>query len=51
MFEGVQGPCDFDEVAWVMFVVGEWPWELIICSLNVLKCNFGDVDEAVFHDH
>jgi hypothetical protein len=33
-----------------MFSVHEWPWELIICLLNVLKCNFVDVDEAVFHD-
>jgi hypothetical protein len=24
--------------------------ELIICLLNVLKCDFVDVDEAVFHD-
>jgi hypothetical protein len=25
------------------------PWELIICLLNVLKINFGDVDVAIFH--
>jgi hypothetical protein len=24
--------------------------ENIICLLNVLKCDFGDVDEAMFHD-
>jgi hypothetical protein len=22
----------------------------MICLLNVLKCNFGEVDEAMFHD-
>jgi hypothetical protein len=34
----------------VMIEVGEWPGELIICLLNVLKSNFVDVDEAMFHD-
>jgi hypothetical protein len=24
--------------------------EIIICLLNVLKCDFGDVDEAMFYD-
>jgi hypothetical protein len=33
-----------------MFEVGEWPWELIICLLNFLKCDFGDFVEAIFHD-
>jgi hypothetical protein len=37
-----------DEVAEVMFHVGEWPWELIICLLDVLKWDFGESDEAVF---
>jgi hypothetical protein len=31
-----------------MFYVGEWPWELIICILDVLKNDFGEVDEAMF---
>jgi hypothetical protein len=30
--------------------MGEWPWEIIICLANVLKCDFGDVVEAMFHD-
>jgi hypothetical protein len=25
-------------------------WELIICLLNVLKSNFGDFDESMFHN-
>jgi hypothetical protein len=33
-----------------MFYVSEWPRELIICLLYVLKCDIGDVDEAMFHD-
>jgi hypothetical protein len=33
-----------------MIKVGEWPCELIISLLNVLKCDFVDVDEAIFHD-
>jgi hypothetical protein len=37
-----------DEVAEVKFGVGEWPREFIICLLDVLKCEFGDVDEAMF---
>jgi hypothetical protein len=32
-----------------MFLFGEWPRELIICPLNFLKCDFGDVDEAMLH--
>jgi hypothetical protein len=39
---------DLDEVADVMFQVGEWHWELIICLLDVLKCDIGEVDEAIF---
>jgi hypothetical protein len=31
-----------------MFQVAEWPWQLIICLLDVLKCNNGEVDEAMF---
>jgi hypothetical protein len=26
----------------------EWPWEIIICLLDVLKNDFGEVDEAMF---
>jgi hypothetical protein len=37
-----------DEVALVMFKVSLWPWELIICLLNVLKHDFGGVDEEMF---
>jgi hypothetical protein len=36
-----------DEVAKVMFQVGEWHWELI-CLLDVLKYDFSEVDEAMF---
>jgi hypothetical protein len=32
-----------------MFQVGEWPCELKICLVKVLKCDFGDVDDAIFH--
>jgi hypothetical protein len=32
-----------------MFEAREWPWELIICLLKVLKFDFGDVEEAMFH--
>jgi hypothetical protein len=39
---------DLDEVAEVMFQVGEWPWDLIICLLYVLVKEFGEVDEAMF---
>jgi hypothetical protein len=31
-----------------MFEVGEWHLELIICFLDVLKNDFGEVDEAMF---
>jgi hypothetical protein len=30
-----------------MFYVGEWPLELIMCLLDVLKNDFGEVDEAM----
>jgi hypothetical protein len=33
----------------VMFLF-EWSTELIICLLNILKCDFFDVDEAIFLD-
>jgi hypothetical protein len=33
-----------------IFKVGEWAWEIIICLLNVLKWDFGDVDEAMIRD-
>jgi hypothetical protein len=32
-----------------MFQVREWPLDLIICLLDVLKNNFDEVDEAIFH--
>jgi hypothetical protein len=38
---------DLDEV---MIKLRECPWELIIYLLNVLKCDFGNDDEAMFHD-
>jgi hypothetical protein len=60
MFKGVERPyeiifCilgnqrnDLDEFGNVTFQVGEWPCGLIICLLDVLKCDFGEVDEAMF---
>jgi hypothetical protein len=39
---------DLDERAEVIFEVGEWLRELIICLLDVLK-KTGEVDEATFH--
>jgi hypothetical protein len=30
-----------------MLYVVEWPWELIIYLLNVLKNDFGEVDEPM----
>jgi hypothetical protein len=39
---------DLDEFVWVMFQVGEWPWEQIICLLVVLKNVFVEVDESMF---
>jgi hypothetical protein len=38
---------DLDEVADVMFSVGEWPWEHITCLLGVLNSE-GEVDEEMF---
>jgi hypothetical protein len=38
---------EIDEVAEVMFQVGEWLREQIICFLDVLKCDFDYVDEAM----
>jgi hypothetical protein len=35
---------------WCFNKVGEWARKLIICFLNVLKCDIGEVDEAIFHD-
>jgi hypothetical protein len=32
-----------------MFYVGEWALELINCLLYVLKCDFDNVGEAMFH--
>jgi hypothetical protein len=37
-----------DEFAEVKFQVGKWPWEIKICLLEVLKGDFGDVDEEMF---
>jgi hypothetical protein len=34
----------------VFFYIGEWAWELIICLLNVVKCDLGEVAEAIFYD-
>jgi hypothetical protein len=34
-------------VALVMFHVGEWTWELIICLLEVLKNEFCELAEAM----
>jgi hypothetical protein len=39
---------DLDEVAEEMIQVGEWLWEIIICILDVLKCDYGEVDETMF---
>jgi hypothetical protein len=56
MFLGVEILCeiiyiqkfDLDEVEEAMFHVFEWPWELIICLLDVAKCEFGKVDKTIF---
>jgi hypothetical protein len=59
MKRGVDWPCeliffiltiqksDLEELAEVMFQVGEWPWELLICLSDALE-NIGEVDEAMF---
>jgi hypothetical protein len=39
---------DLDEVAKLMFQVGEWPREFIFSLLDVIKCDFGEVYEASF---
>jgi hypothetical protein len=31
-----------------MFNVGEWSWKIIICLLDILKCDFREVEEAIF---
>jgi hypothetical protein len=33
-----------------MFEVDEWSWELIICLLKVFKCEYRDVNKAMFHN-
>jgi hypothetical protein len=34
-----------------MIIYGvEFPWELVICLQDVLYIDFGDVNEAMFHD-
>jgi hypothetical protein len=38
---------NLDEFAEVMFQLCEWPWELILCILDVLKFDFGEVDETM----
>jgi hypothetical protein len=37
-----------NDVAEVMFLVGEWPKELVISILNISINNFGEVDESIF---
>jgi hypothetical protein len=32
-----------------MFHVGDWPREIMICLLEVLKNDFGEVDKAMSH--
>jgi hypothetical protein len=43
---------EFKKATWTTsrkwFYVGDWPWELIICLLEVLKNAFIEVDEAIF---
>jgi hypothetical protein len=39
-----------DELAEVMFQIGVWPLELIICLLDVLKSDFGEVDKMMIQD-
>jgi hypothetical protein len=39
---------DLDDVAEEVFELGEWFCEEIICLLDVSKCDFRDVDEAMF---
>jgi hypothetical protein len=57
IFRGVESPCepifsilgkksDLGEVVYVMFLVGEWPLEHIICLPDFLKNDFGVVDEG-----
>jgi hypothetical protein len=60
MFQGFERPCElilcillikkneFDEIASLMFYVGEWKSELIICLLEVLKNDFGEVHGVIF---
>jgi hypothetical protein len=31
-----------------MFSVGEWPWDLLVCVLDVLENNFNELNEALF---
>jgi hypothetical protein len=31
----------------VKFQVGEWPWEIRICFLVVLKCDYAESDETM----
>jgi hypothetical protein len=38
----------FNDVAEVMFLVGEWPRELVISILDISINDFDDVDEAIF---
>jgi hypothetical protein len=59
MFKDVERPCeiifcilgiqnsDLDEIAELIFPVGEWPSELLIDLLDALKCDGGE-DEAIF---
>jgi hypothetical protein len=49
-FHPVHLKSDLDEIFNVMIQTGEWTWETIFCLLNVLKCDLGDVNEAMFND-
>jgi hypothetical protein len=59
MFQGVERPretffyilvfakSELDEIAYVAFSVGEWPWDIIICLLGDLKNDFVEFDETM----
>jgi hypothetical protein len=39
---------DLDGVVESIFEVVEWPSEIINCLLDVAKCDYGEVDKAIF---
>jgi hypothetical protein len=41
---------DLDEVVEVIFEVGELHWEIVTCLLDVLKCDFVELDERILQD-